>query len=156
MPKTLTDEEYFASLSRKVAGAGVIFQNADGNILLVKPDYREDWLLPGGSIDEDESPLACAIREVQEEIGLTIPTPRFLGTCYSKREKFSDGLMFFFYGGILSEEEIDNIVLKDDELLEYRFMTHEEIHELASNALRTSLEACMKAIESGTAVYVEK
>ncbi len=156
MPKTLTDEEYFASLSRKVAGAGVIFQNKEGNILLVKPDYRDDWLLPGGSIDEDESPRDCAMREVQEEIGLTIPEPRFLGVCYSKREKFSDGLMFFFYGGILSEDEIDSIVLQEDELLEYRFMTHEEIHELASRTLRTSLDACMKAIESGTAAYVEK
>lgn len=156
MPKTMTDEQYYASLSRKVAGAGVIFRNEEGNILIVKPDYRDDWLLPGGSVDEDESPLTCAVREVAEEIGLAISNPRLVGICYSKKVTFSDSFTFFFDGGVLKSERIAEIILQENELLEYRFVPLEVAQSLMSSTGRICLPQCLEAIESGTTAYIEK
>jgi 8-oxo-dGTP diphosphatase len=34
------------------------------------------WAVPGGHLDFGESPAACAIREVREEVGLVVSDPR--------------------------------------------------------------------------------
>lgn len=44
----------------------------DGEILLL---YREDeghWEVPGGKVEEDESPTEAAVREADEEIGVEV------------------------------------------------------------------------------------
>ena len=46
-------------------------------IALVKNSWG--WSLPGGKINDGEAPEAAAIREVQEETGLTISSPVFVG-----------------------------------------------------------------------------
>ncbi len=47
-------------------------------LLVIQRDDRPDipwpghWDLPGGGREGDETPLACALRETREEVGLTI------------------------------------------------------------------------------------
>lgn len=53
-------------------GAGVIFFNEKYEILIVKPTYKEGWIIVGGTTDRDESPRACCIRETKEELDLEI------------------------------------------------------------------------------------
>lgn len=66
---------YVASLPRVLAGAAAPLQDAAGRVLLVEPNYREGWALPGGTIESDdgESPRDGARRETAEEIGLDRP-----------------------------------------------------------------------------------
>ncbi|MGH9548769.1 MAG: NUDIX hydrolase [Terriglobales bacterium] len=54
----------------------------DDGLVLVKrkfEPYVDDWCLPGGFIEGCEEPLQSAIREVQEETGLTVEIERILG-----------------------------------------------------------------------------
>jgi 8-oxo-dGTP diphosphatase len=54
----------------------------DGGLVLVKrkfPPYVDDWCLPGGFIEAMEEPEESAIREVEEETGLTVEIERILG-----------------------------------------------------------------------------
>lgn len=51
----------------------------DGKVLLIKrayAPYQHLWTLPGGRIEPGESIEQCAIREIAEEVGLTIRNPR--------------------------------------------------------------------------------
>jgi 8-oxo-dGTP pyrophosphatase MutT (NUDIX family) len=52
-----------------------------GQILLVRHTYgqRQVWYLPGGGVRRSEQPLAAGLREMQEELGIEIPTMRELG-----------------------------------------------------------------------------
>ncbi|GAB5428205.1 MAG: NUDIX hydrolase [Devosia indica] len=47
----------------------------DGKVLIIKrayAPYQNLWTFPGGRMDPGETVEQCAIREVQEELGLTI------------------------------------------------------------------------------------
>ena len=51
----------------------------EGKVLLIKrayAPYQHLWTLPGGRIEPGETIEQCAIREIKEEVGLTIRNPR--------------------------------------------------------------------------------
>ena len=54
-----------------------------GKILLIKrayAPYQNLWTFPGGRMEPNEVVEQCAVREVQEELGLTIRNPRHVLT----------------------------------------------------------------------------
>ncbi|MBE7733784.1 NUDIX hydrolase [Devosia faecipullorum] len=54
-----------------------------GKILLIKralAPYQNLWTFPGGRMDDGETIEQCAIREVQEELGLLVRNPRHVMT----------------------------------------------------------------------------
>jgi 8-oxo-dGTP pyrophosphatase MutT (NUDIX family) len=156
VPKKYTDEEYAAILPKKQVGTAVLLFNAKGELLLVKPDYKNSWLVPGGATDEDESPLQCAVRETKEETGLDIPSLQLVGVYYGHKKGVStDSLKFIFYGGVLSEDQIESIVLDRSELERYEFMTTNTAISLFSSSLQKCVPACLEAIKSKTVSYIE-
>lgn len=74
----LPEEEYLKSLPRSRVAAGVLFFNAQGELLIVKPNYKDHWNIPGGAGDVNESPWATCEREVFEEIGISTKLDRLL------------------------------------------------------------------------------
>jgi ADP-ribose pyrophosphatase YjhB (NUDIX family) len=54
--KFMTDANYIKNLPKKRMASGVVFFNEAGEILVVKPGYKDHWSVPGGVIEKDESP----------------------------------------------------------------------------------------------------
>jgi len=70
----------------------VVVYRDDGKILLVRSRFsRQEWALPGGGVNRNESYEQAAVREVSEEIGLKIYNLRYLGKANSHESyaKFS-------------------------------------------------------------------
>ena len=62
--------------------ATLVFVIRDGKILLIdkKTGFGKGKVNgPGGKIEKDESPEACAVRECQEELGITVARLKFCG-----------------------------------------------------------------------------
>jgi 8-oxo-dGTP diphosphatase len=64
---------------RKPDSAFAIIRRGD-TVLLVKPRSKDRWNLPGGRLDDDETPLQAVTREVWEETGLRAIIVRLAGT----------------------------------------------------------------------------
>ena len=60
---------------------GIIFrEQRDGPEVLVLRNERQEWELPGGRTEDDETPEACLAREFKEETGLEVD----IGPCVGK------------------------------------------------------------------------
>lgn len=67
----------------------VIAKEPEAKVLLIEradDPYKGCWAFPGGFLNMDESTEQCAIRELEEETGLTIETIHQIGA-YSKVDR---------------------------------------------------------------------
>src|SRR5690349_8448493 len=92
---------------KKQMGAGALFFNAASELLLVKPTYRDYWSIPGGVVEDGESPRQGCMREVREEIGLDVRLGPLLVVDYTSRATSPrEALQFLFHGGTLDDVAI--------------------------------------------------
>ena len=151
-------KEYFAQLFKLPVAAGALICDDIGRVLLLKPKYREQWLIPGGMVETDESPIEAATREIKEEIGLEITLQSLLCLEYkpSQAADINDrSLQFVFDGGVITGEQIQTIQLQVDECIEYRFCTLTEITGVCSPGLEHRIKESLRAKEMGLAGYLE-
>ncbi|OMF25034.1 hypothetical protein BK132_22360 [Paenibacillus sp. FSL H8-0259] len=67
----------------KLTGAAAVIVDSDGKILLVKHSYgKNNWELPGGKGEDNESAEETAQREVFEEVGLEVRIEELTGVYY--------------------------------------------------------------------------
>ena len=57
-------------------GAFSIILDDENRVLLCKRRDKDLWNLPGGRVEQDESPWAAAVREAQEEMNVVITIER--------------------------------------------------------------------------------
>ena len=144
------------TLPKKRMGAGALFLNEQGQLLLVNPTYKPQWEIPGGIVEENESPRTACIREVKEELGIVLVEPRLLCVDYTHAQpERTESLMFIFWGGVLTESEIASIRLPMDELSEYRFVEADEISMLLTATLANRVQKSLEMIHGHGEFYME-
>lgn len=95
------DTGFTASLPRKRASAGALILGPRGRVLMVDPIYKPYWDLPGGHVEEGESPRAAVEREVKEELGFAPIIGRLLVVDYlPTRGNVTEALMFVFHAKV--------------------------------------------------------
>ena len=68
-----------------VSGAVILRTNPDTNkkeIFVTQRgygDYKDGWEIPGGKLEPGETPEACIVREIREELATEIKAERILG-----------------------------------------------------------------------------
>jgi len=137
-------------------GSGAIFRNKKEMVLMVTPTYKDDFEIPGGVVEENESPLAACKREIKEELGLDVKMGRLLCVDYYPTQyPLTESLMFIFDGGVLSEDEIIGIKTQEDELLGFVFLSLADIRGKTSEALYKRIKQALWAIDKGEVCYLE-
>ncbi len=77
----------FETFSKTRAGSRAVVVR-DGMILLSHETVSGWWLVPGGGMEEGETPETCCIRETEEETGLIVRPLRQFLTLYEYYEEY--------------------------------------------------------------------
>jgi 8-oxo-dGTP pyrophosphatase MutT (NUDIX family) len=148
--------EFMATLPRKRMAATAVIRNQAGEVLLVKPSYRPEWLMPGGMVEADESPYAACKREALEEIGLELPIGRLLSLAYQSRDgDYTEALMFAFDGGVLLPQHIAQIKLQEGEITAFQFLPLEAALPILPIKMRGRIAAALAALADGSTAYLD-
>lgn len=130
-------------LPKKRLAACVMLFDDENRLLILKPTYLQAWLLPGGTVERNESPWEGARREAKEEVGLELGPLAFAGMDWrSSDDQYDDSLHFVFYGGVLSPEQQAAIKPDGVEIADFRFAERAEAEDLVEPHLRRRVLPC--------------
>jgi 8-oxo-dGTP pyrophosphatase MutT (NUDIX family) len=144
-----------ARRSRPFLAAGVLFFDAAGRVMLVRPTYKSGWDIPGGYVERDESPLAACRREVREELGIAPTIGRLLVVDWAPHSDEGDKVLYVFDGGEVTSDDLAALRLDPDELAESAFHTIEDAPDVLVPRLARRVEAAVTARREGLTLYLE-
>ncbi|MFJ3758085.1 NUDIX domain-containing protein [Streptomyces sp. NPDC090080] len=143
---------YIAGLPRILAGAAALFRDAEGRVLLVEPNYREGWALPGGTVESDdgETPRQGARRETLEEIGLDREMGRLLAVDWVHGTARPPIVAYLYDGGVVTEADLAAIRLQEEELLSWRLVARPDLTTYLPGSLGHRVLAALDVLTEGT------
>jgi 8-oxo-dGTP diphosphatase len=153
----MPEQDWHASLPGAVLTAAGLIRDDAARVLVVKPNYRDYWTLPGGVCEFGEAPQAGCAREVAEEIGLELPVGRLLAVdwrppleVYGPEARPSVHFIFDC-GGLQS---LSGVRLQAEELDDGKFAPAAELASLLPDTALPRVLAAVAALSSGCVRYV--
>lgn len=150
----LSPADWYATLPTVYASACMLLTGPHDHVLLVKPNYRDWWAIPGGIIEAAEAPHQCAAREVAEELGLDIKAGELLVIDWVPPQGDRPRVMtnYLFDGGTISDPAA--IRLQDTELDDARFWTWEQAETRLPATTAARIPAARRARMLQRAIYL--
>lgn len=147
-------DKWYAQLASFHAAAALFITDDTGRVLLVKPNYRDHWSIPGGYVDQHESPHAAAGRELREELGLALHVGDLLVIDWASPAGPRPRALvnFIFDGGRLTRNH--SIRVDSDELETFGFHDPEQCRRLLPPRVAPRVEAALAARTKGTTIYL--
>lgn len=147
----LTHDElvaFIATLPTRRLAASALIRDESGRILAVKPNYRDGWALPGGTVEAHEAPQDGCFREVLEEVGLHLEPGRVVMIYHGlDMGVWGDSTYYLYDGGVIATDT--PITLQEEELIEYAWLSEDQLEEHFGRAFAARLSASLRALETG-------
>jgi 8-oxo-dGTP diphosphatase len=106
-----------SALPKKRLIAHVLLRDRQGRLLLCETQFKPDWELPGGIVEPYETPRQGAIREVTEELGITLAVGRLLVVDWMPPYLgWDDAIEMIFDGGLVGEDDLAGWSLQPTEI----------------------------------------
>ncbi len=139
--------------SKHIVVAALIMDR-EGRVLILNPEHKDGWILPGGIVERNEPPSAACARQVGEELGIDIVLPkRLLSVDY--RGKTDEYIMFIFDCGEFDDGAIAGVKLCEELFIEHRFVQPEEAMRLLRTNSARRLIPTLEAKKNGFIAYLE-
>ena len=125
--QTLKDGEYHLVVH-------IYIINSKKEFLIQKRSMKKDlwpgqWDMTGGSVVSGEDSLTGAIREVEEELGITLMPEMFsLVTRLKRKDSFVD------IWAAYTDVSLDSVTMQEDEVDEVKFVKAEDMIQIVFNA----------------------
>jgi RimJ/RimL family protein N-acetyltransferase/8-oxo-dGTP pyrophosphatase MutT (NUDIX family) len=140
-----------AGLPRKRAIGQLMMRDADDRVLLCQLTYKDDWDLPGGVSEVGESPAETAVREVEEELGITVSVGGLLVVDWLPAwSGWDDALCLVFDGGRHDEALPGRLVLEPREIRAVEFCSLDDVRERCRDFTARRIESALTALHKGT------
>jgi 8-oxo-dGTP diphosphatase len=150
----LEPPQWYASLPTIYVSACMLLTDHDDRVLLVKPNYRSYWAIPGGIVDDGEPPHECARREVAEELGLDATLGELLVVDWAPPlgDRPRPMMNFIFDGGTIDNPA--RIQLQTEELDDARFWAWDEAATKLPAATSARIPAARTARKNRRTIYL--
>ena len=125
------------------AGAVIV---KDGRILFQRRADNHRWGLIGGLLELNETYAEAAAREIREETGLEVRFTSFLGIYHNHHMEWSNGDKAHTIGAYFAAEIVGGEPRPDEESLELKFFSQEEIPELFAEDHRAVIDAYFQGV----------
>lgn len=149
----MADELPISAQPRVAAGA--LFFDAQRRVLLVKPNYKDGWDIPGGYVEPGETPVEACEREIREELGWKLQLSNLLAVDWAPSESEGDKILFVFDGGVPSSEALASIRLQSEELEGWAFHAVDAFKDLMPDRLARRLTHAVGTRATGLTAYLE-
>jgi ADP-ribose pyrophosphatase YjhB (NUDIX family) len=154
----LPPEQWYGQLPTLYAAACALITDVRGRVLLVKPNYRNDWTIPGGFVDHNESPHEACARELVEELGLELVVGDLLVVDWVESQGVRPRPItsWFFDAGTLTPDQVAAIRLQPEELDEYAFVESDQAATFLPDNVAPRVPAALEARRQRRTIYLPK
>lgn len=148
-PAPFSREGFIAILNAGLPTKRVISQgllrDERGRVLLCELTYKQEWDLPGGVVEVGEAPSIGLIRELQEELGITVEVRDLITVNWLPAWRgWDDACIFLFDLGVVDSSVTLDMTLQTTEIKSVQWCDAETVRERAAAAaieLLTAVEA---------------
>ena len=127
--------------TKRIISQGLV-RDEQGRVLLCELTYKNEWDLPGGVVEVGEAPALGLVRELQEELGITVEVRGLLTVNWLPAWRgWDDACIFLFDLGVIDSSVTDGMTLQPSEIKSVRWCDPATIRERATGAAIELLEA---------------
>ena len=108
---------------KRIASAQAFLENSAGELLIVKSGYKSYWSIPGGIVDEGETPLNTVQREVYEEVGINLSPSEYSFVIASSRRSHRGMSYQFVFRAEIGNCSAEDLSLQQSEIEHAEFVT---------------------------------
>ncbi|MFC8298388.1 NUDIX domain-containing protein [Micromonospora orduensis] len=145
---------WYANLASFYAAAAAFITDPAGNVLLVKPTYRDGWAFPGGYVDEGEYPHNACAREIREELGVAMVVGDLLVVDWAPSAGLRPRAIISFTFDCGSVANLNGFNLPRHELEDVAFFSRQEAERHLPDNVGTRVQAAMVARDRHAPVYL--
>ena len=145
-PHPFSREGFIAILNAGLPTKRVISQgllrDENGRVLLCQLTYKQEWDLPGGVIEVGEAPASGLIRELQEELGITVEVKGLITVNWLPAwREWDDACIFLFDLGTVDSSIVEGMTLQPTEIKAVQWCDDKLINTHATSAAIELLRA---------------
>ncbi len=141
-----------AGLPTKRVIAQGLLRDQDGRVLLCRLTYKSEWDLPGGVVEVGESPADGLVRELEEELGVTLEVRGLVTVNWLPAWRgWDDACIFLFDLGTVDASLVERMTFQPTEIVAVEWCDPATIRTRATAAASELLDA----VASGVTPYRE-
>ncbi|MEU8774495.1 NUDIX hydrolase [Streptomyces sp. NPDC048606] len=146
---------YYAAQPAPLVAATGIVMDTEGRVLVLTTSYKEDAELPGGTVEDTETPEEGLARELKEELDLSVPVGRLLAVDSCRPGRLGRSLVVHVHlVGPLTPDRIDAVSFADGEITGAHWLTPDEAHARLPARLAPRLRAALAALRLGSFAHL--
>ncbi|NRQ50105.1 NUDIX hydrolase [Aeromicrobium sp. YC3-14] len=127
--------------TKRVISQGLV-RDEQGRVLLCELTYKNEWDLPGGVVEVGEAPALGLVRELEEELGITVEVRGLLTVNWLPAWRgWDDACIFLFDLGVVDSSITEGMTLQPTEIKSVRWCDPDTIRERGAAAAIELLEA---------------
>jgi ADP-ribose pyrophosphatase YjhB (NUDIX family) len=132
--------------TKRVISQGLL-HDEQGRVLLCELTYKKEWDLPGGVVEVGEAPSVGLVRELQEELGITVEVRDLITVNWLPAWRgWDDACIFLFDLGVVDSSITEGMTLQATEIKSVHWCDPEAVR---ANAAAAAIEL-LEAVEAGS------